>query len=172
MFKPVYLRDPPAFFHPRVLVGAGAMLTVPFVKKHGITHVINCAFDVDCPPWWKMFFPDKYAVLNAIDSPLVNITDWYPAFEATLHEFLRAGTGVVFVHCQAGINRSGFLALLYAVKNLGMDFNSLVVSVRHQRPCILQNSVFMDQVKNVVNGRVQNSQASGSNHNICDNRDT
>ncbi len=145
------------------------MLTIPFVKQHGISHVINCAWDEDCPEWWRTFFPDKYAVLNAIDSPHVTITDWYPAFEATLHEFLRSGTGVVYVHCQAGINRSGFLALLYAVKNLGMELTSLVASVRHQRPCILQNSVFMDQVKEVVNGRVQNPETSRSNDSIRHN---
>ncbi len=169
MFKPVYLRDPPAYFHPRILVGAGAMLTLPFVRQYGITHVINCASHQDCPEWWPMFFPDKYAVLNAIDSLHVNITDWYPAFEATMHEFLRSGNGVVYVHCQAGINRSGFLALLYSVKNLGMELNSMVQSVRRQRPCILQNSVFMDQVKSVVNGRVQNSEAPRSNDSVCNN---
>lgn len=153
-FKPQYLRDPPAFFHSRILVGAGAMLTIPFAKHHGITHVINCAGDSDCPPWWKMVYPTRYAVLNAVDSQTVNIMDWYPAFEATLQDFLREGTGVVFVHCQAGINRSGFLALAYAVKNLGMELDSLIASVRRQRPCILQNPVFMNQVKNDVNGCV------------------
>lgn len=155
LFAPQYLRDSPAYFHSRILVGAGAMLTIPFMKQYGITHVINCATDEDCPPWWQMVYPTRYAVLNAIDSAHVNILDWYRQFEATMHGFLREeGSGVVYVHCQAGINRSGFLTLAYAVKNLGMPFEGLIASVRRQRPCILQNPVFMNQVKEFVNGCV------------------
>jgi hypothetical protein len=158
---PDYLKLPPAYFHPRVLVGAGAMLTPAFAHTHRITHVINCAFDEDSPSWWRMLSPEKYKVLNAIDSVRVNILDWYPVFEETLHAFLRDGEGCVYVHCQAGINRSGFLALAYSCKNLGMDFDTLVASVKRQRSCILQNPVFMNQTKEFINGRVQNPEAPG-----------
>jgi len=160
-FTPTYLRDPPAFFHSRILVGPGAFLTPNFVKKYDITHVINCAFDEDSPPWWRNDNPTKYKVLNAIDSAKVNILDWYTEFESTMKEFLREGTGVVFVHCQAGMNRSGSLALAYTAKNMSMDLDLLVSSVKRQRPCILQNPVFMNQVKEFINGRVQNSENQG-----------
>jgi hypothetical protein len=158
---PDYLKLPPAYFHSRVLVGAGAMLTPAFAETHRITHVINCAFDEDSPSWWRMRFPQKYKVLNAIDSVRVNILDWYPVFEETLQAFLREGDGSVYVHCQAGINRSGFLALAYSCKNLGMDLDTLVASVKRQRTCILQNPVFMNHVKEFINGRVQNSETPG-----------
>ena len=159
---PEYLRLPPAYFHPRVLVGAGAMLTPAFADKYRITHVINCAFDEDSPSWWRNRFPTRYRVMNAIDSVRVNILDWYPAFEETLQSFLREGDGCVYVHCQAGMNRSGFLALTYSCKNLGMDFDTLVASAKRQRSCILQNPVFMNQVKEFINGRLQDSEASGN----------
>lgn len=158
---PQYMRDPPAFFHPRILVGPGLFLTPYFAQKHDITHVINCANDEHCPSWWKTVHPSKYKVLNAIDSVTVNILDWYPEFEATLKEFLREGEGVVYVHCQAGMNRSGSLALAYTCKNLGMDFYELLASVKKQRPCLLQNPVFMNQVKEFINGRVQDSENKG-----------
>lgn len=157
LFSPQYMKDPPAFFHPRILVGPGDFLTPYFAQKHTVTHVLNCAFDEHCPSWWRETNPTKYKVLNAIDATTVNILDWYPAFETTLKDFLRQGTGVVYVHCQAGMNRSASLALAYACKNLGMEFDSLVASVRRQRPCILQNPVFMNQVKEFINGRVQDS---------------
>lgn len=162
LLKPDYLQQPPAFFHPRILVGPGLFLTMSFVKQYGITHVINCAFEGDTMKWWREFYPERYKCLNAIDSPNVNILQWYPEFERTMHAFLRQGTGVVYVHCQAGMNRSGSLALAYTAKNMGMDVDGLVASVRRQRPCILQNAVFMNQVKEFVNGRVQNSENQGS----------
>lgn len=46
-------KDSPARVHPKILVGAGSSLTPEFAKEHQITHVINCAFDVDCPSWWN-----------------------------------------------------------------------------------------------------------------------
>ena len=162
LFSPQFMKDPPAFFHPRILVGPGVFLTPYFAQKHDITHVINCAQDEYCPVWWKANYPNKYKYLNAFDSTQVNILDWYPEFEKTMHEFLREGTGVVYVHCQAGMNRSGSLALAYTCKNLDMKFDELVASVRKQRPCILQNPVFMNQVKEFINGRVQDSENKGN----------
>lgn len=156
-FVPEYLRDPPAFFHPRVLVGAGSFLTPSFVEKYGITHVINCSVDEYSPVWWRKQFPDKYKLIPAVDSVAVNILDWYPEFETALQDFLREGDGVVYVHCQAGMNRSASLALAYTSKKMGMDLDELVASVRRQRPCILANPVFMNQVREFVNGRVQDS---------------
>ena len=161
LFSPQYMKDPPAFFHPRILVGPGCFLNPYFAQKHDITHVINCAFDEDSPSWWRKHNPNNYKVLNALDSVQVNILDWYPEFERTMQGFLRDGTGVVYVHCQAGMNRSASLALAYTCKNLGMEFEPLVASVRRQRPCILQNPVFINQVRELINGRVQDSENKG-----------
>jgi hypothetical protein len=149
----VYMQQPPAWFSPRILVGPGEMLTARFVRDNRITHVINCAQDDFCPRWWKQQHPDKYVVLNAIDSLQHNILDWFPAFEYTLRMFLRDGPldGVVYVHCQAGMNRSASLALAYVCKNHALPLNMVVAAVRRQRPCILQNPVFMRQVREFIN---------------------
>ena len=155
LFQPDYMRQPPAYFYPRILVGAGEMLTVEFARRYNITHVINCAMNEDSPDWWRSTYPNKYIVLNAQDSLWVNILDWYPRFEETMHRFLREGNGTVFVHCQAGMNRSASLALAYSCACLGMEFDTMVAAARRQRPCVLKNQVFMNQVKNFVNGRLQ-----------------
>lgn len=155
---PNYLREPPAFFHSRILVGAGDFLKPAFVEHHGITHVINCSHDDFSPVWWRTKFPTKYKLIPAIDSVNVNILDWYLEFETTLQAFLRESDGMVYVHCQAGMNRSASLSLVYTCKNLGMNIDQLIASVRRQRPCILQNPVFMNQVREFINGRVQDSQ--------------
>lgn len=161
MYKPVYLQQPPAWFSSRILVGPGEMLTPFFVERNRISHVINCAQDDYCPRWWKVRNPDKYVFLNAIDSQYHNILDWYPPFEAALRMFLRDGPldGVVYVHCQAGMNRSASLALAYVCKNYALPFDGVVAATRRQRPCILQNPVFMTQVKEFINhGRLSSTQ--------------
>jgi hypothetical protein len=161
-FVPTHLRLPPAWFYARILVGAGGMLTERFVRNHAITHVINCAFDQDSPVWFRTRYPDRYVSLSALDMPTVNILDWYPLFEETMHRFLKEGGGTVFVHCQAGMNRSASLALAYVCKNFDLDLESTLYATRSQRPIMYQNTIFMDQVKTFIrNGRLSRSQSEG-----------
>jgi len=149
---PDYIRYPAAWFYPRILVGPGAFLTQRFAAEHNIAYVINCADDGACPEWFSDRYPERYLCLDAIDSLSANILDWYPKFEAKLHAFLRQGTGVVYVHCQAGMNRSGSLALAYVCKNFHLPLDEVVVATKRQRPVLFQNPVFMNQVKDFING--------------------
>ena len=139
--------DPPAYIHSRILFGPGVYLTPEFLEKHSITHVINCAFDGDSPLWFRQTYPTKYKCLEAMDSLNVSIIGWYPMFERTIHQFLREeGSKCVYIHCQAGMNRSGFLALAFACHRLNMDFQSAVAVILRQRPCALMNPAFYKQV--------------------------
>ena len=140
------MSDTPAWVYPNICLGAGASLTPFFVNTHRVTHVINCAFSEDSPGWFRQRYPSRYAQLDAHDSTQVKILDWYPQFEAALRSFLRAPNAIVFVHCQAGINRSAFLLLYYMCKNFGLDFPMLLSAVRKQRPQICSNPAFMKEV--------------------------
>lgn len=152
-----YLREPPAWFHTRILVGPGAYLTPAFVAKYNITHVVNCAFETDSPLWFQTKFPEKYACMRAVDSIAANILDWFPRFEQVVQSFLREGNGVVYVHCQAGMNRSAFLALTYVTKNFHTDLNYTLAATKRQRPCMYANPIYMKQVREFINGRVSRS---------------
>jgi len=140
--------DPPATIHPRILFGPGCYLDKPgFIEKYNISHVINCAFDTDCPVSFRKKFPDKYVCLDAIDSLNANILDWYPRFEATMQMFLQdPQCRNVYVHCQCGINRSGFLSVAYACKKLRFPYQDVVKSIMFQRPCALTNPTYRQQV--------------------------
>ena len=144
-----WISDPPAYIHPRILFGSGGpTLTPHFVNAYNITHVINCAFQDDSPEWFKTAFPSKYSCLEAIDSTDANILQWYPMFEETMRKFLSEDGGkVVYVHCQCGINRSGFLSVLFACIRLNYDCMEVIKSILSQRPCALTNPVYMKQVK-------------------------
>ena len=166
---PDYMKQPPAWFHSRILVGAGAMLTPSFCVRNNVTHVINCAFDDDSPSWFRERNPNSYAVMCAYDTHRHRILDWYVLFEETMRSFLQQGTGTVFVHCQAGINRSGFLALTYVSKNFHIQLDDLIASVKKQRPCMLSNHIYMKQVREFINGCVQSTQDSG--HSVRSNNE-
>ncbi len=161
MFAVDYLRQPPAWFHTRILVGAGTFLRPAFVQQHRITHVINCAFPGDSPEWFREIFPDRYVCLQAIDSPNQNILEWYPKFEETMQRFLREGNDTVYVHCQAGINRSAFLALLYVSKNFHMSLDPLILATKRQRPCMFSNTTFRKQAEEFINGCLSREKDEG-----------
>jgi protein-tyrosine phosphatase len=151
-------RDPPAWFHTRILVGPGVYLTPIFQVTRNISHVINCAYEYDSPPWFRLKYPDRYECLNAPDSPNADIRNWLPQFEKAMKLFLREGTGVVYVHCAAGMNRSATLALAYVCKNFYFPMDAMIQTTLRQRPCMFQNPVYMNQVKELLNGRVPSSQ--------------
>jgi hypothetical protein len=142
-----YRKDPPALIHPNILVGAGEMLTPDFAKKYEITHVINCAQEADSPSWFKEQFPERYHCINAYDSLNVNILDWYPEFKIMMKIFLQSPDSKrIFVHCQCGINRSMFLAVMYCCKEFKFSFEKTEYAMLKQRPCSMTNTVFRQQV--------------------------
>jgi hypothetical protein len=163
------MQVPPAWVYPRILLGAGNQLTPLFAVKYRITHVVNCAFADDCPEWWRARHPSRYAELHAIDSPAVRILDWYPEFENWMKFFLQSSNGTVYVHCKAGINRSAFLVMAFVCKNSGIDFKTLLNSVRRQRPIVCQNSAFMKQVEDELYGHIQSKENTGNGNNLDGN---
>ena len=146
-----FTMDPPAKVHSKILFGAGFFLTPEFVKDHKITHVINCASPSDTPSWVPTAFGDKYACINAIDSLNVDITTWYPQFETAMNSFLQSpDCEMVYVHCQAGINRSGFLTVLYCCRRFHYTYEVTCRAILVQRPSALVNHVFHKQVQDYI----------------------
>ena len=142
-----YKIDPPALIHSMILIGAGEMLTPSFKKQWDITHVINCAEDEMCPTWFKELHSDNYCCIAAIDSIDVNILFWYPKFRDVLQKFMRdVNCKRVFIHCQCGINRSAFLALMFVCDILGYNIQSAERAIIQARPCALTNPAFRVQI--------------------------
>jgi protein-tyrosine phosphatase len=147
-------RDPPAKLHTKIMFGPGMYLTPGFMKHHNITHVINCASNKDSPTWFREKYPSRYSCIEAIDSLDENILKWYPEFETTLNKFLREEeSGNIYIHCQCGINRSGFLALLFVCKKFNYSFKLASDSILKQRPCALTNSTYKQQVIEYISNK-------------------
>lgn len=140
-----YNKDPPVQVHPKILFGPGEYLTPEFVQKHDITHVINCAQEEYSPSWFKEKHPENYCCINAIDSYTVKILDWYSRFKLMLDIYIEE-PGVTYVHCQAGINRSGFLVMAYLVFEKKFDAHALEKMIIKKRPCALTNNSFRNEI--------------------------
>jgi len=140
-----YVHDPIARVFERILLGAGFYLLPKFVNGHQITHVINCADDSACPPSFRAYLGKNYTCLNAMDDETNILEKHYDAFEAAMDAYLRDPVCKnVYVHCQAGMNRSATLVLAYVVKRFRVNLVSLVHHVVRQRPCVMVNPHFQD----------------------------
>lgn len=136
--------DPITIPFPRIILGDAFRLNEDFAKTYRITHVVNCA----SPAFKKLDLPsERYECIDAIDSYTVNIFDWYPKFKETMDRFLRDPKCLnVYVHCQAGINRSAFLTIAYIVKTFRVPLDRCIEKLVRQRPCALSNDVFLKQL--------------------------
>ena len=144
-----YIYDPIAAVFDRILLGPGLHMTPQFMRLYSITHIINCADETACPNWTKTYLGENhYECLDAIDSENVNIiNDFYSKFEKIMDSYLRDPTcSNVYVHCQAGMNRSATLAIAYVHKRFGIPMLKLIESTVRQRPCILSNTAFQKQL--------------------------
>jgi protein-tyrosine phosphatase len=143
--------DPPARVHPKIMFGPGFYLNNEFIEKYNITHILNCATDSVVPETVRENLGDKYFCINAEDSFNVDITSWFPIFEYKMDKFLRdSESKVVYVNCQMGINRSGFLTAMYASLKFGYEYEAVTRAILLQRPCALLNYVFNKQVHEYI----------------------
>lgn len=100
--------DPAAELTPYLCLGGRAAAKhLPHLQKLGVTHVLNVADNVEC------FFPEvlEYLHVKIIDGGYDDrIVDVFEQGATFVRSASTAG-GRVFVHCYAGINRSGTVAM-------------------------------------------------------------
>jgi len=138
--------DPIAMIHPRIWFGS---CKVPFDDK--ITHIINCAQSDFNSEVHELLYPERLVCLEAQDTLKENIVKYYPKFEESMNKFLAdSECDVVYVHCECGINRSGFLILLYMCRKFGLAIDVAVKTILRQRPCALTNPEFRKQVVDFI----------------------
>jgi hypothetical protein len=122
-----YKYDPPAYFHPCILVGAGEFLTPEFLDNHEITHVINCAFDEYSPIWFRETFPKNYICLEAYDNEETNILDWYPKFKEYMSLFLSSKNSHYYnINEKALYNAINIACLNDLINSLPNGLNTIV----------------------------------------------
>lgn len=144
---PVY--DPIAAVFDRVLLGPGYHLTPNLIRTQNITHIVNCAERSACPAWAETHVgPSRFTCLDAEDTTEYHILrDIYPLFESTMDTYLRdPQCKCVYVHCVAGMNRSATLLAAYINHRFGVPMEKVVDVMARQRPCIMTNTFFLQQL--------------------------
>uniref|UniRef100_A0A7S1FDJ1 protein-tyrosine-phosphatase n=1 Tax=Noctiluca scintillans TaxID=2966 RepID=A0A7S1FDJ1_NOCSC len=137
----------PAEILPHLLLGSRMHAICPEqLKKQGVTHVLNCA-SAQVSTGTRLYAPHGivYDEFKSDDREGYNIMAHFDQFSALADEVGRQG-GRLFVHCEAGVNRSGTLSVAYHVSRSGM---SLLDSARHckkQRGRICTNADFQVQL--------------------------
>ncbi|RZB96704.1 protein-tyrosine-phosphatase MKP1-like [Glycine soja] len=116
--------------------------SVELLRRHGITHVLNCVGFV-CPEYFKTDF--VYKTLWLRDSPSEDITSiLYDVFD--YFEDVRNQGGRVFVHCCQGVSRSTSLVIAYLMWREGQSFEDAFHYVKIARGVTNPNMGFACQL--------------------------
>jgi protein-tyrosine phosphatase len=120
------------------------------LEKYNITHIVNVT-DI-LPNTFEHFRNDAnqlqftYHKIPIPDSPLITITDYFPAAFEFIHTALSTGKHVL-VHCFAGKSRSASVVIGYLIKHCNMRFEEAYTHVKHIRPSIDPNIGFYCQLQ-------------------------
>jgi len=110
------------------------------LKQVKISHVLTLT-DGD-PPFPQDFTYLQFVVNDSEDQDLRSL------FEKC-HTFIDDGlkSGGVLIHCNAGVSRSGTIAIAYLMKKLNLSFKKAFEIVTKVRSCVCPNSGFQKQLK-------------------------
>ncbi|KAK1265164.1 Protein-tyrosine-phosphatase MKP1 [Acorus gramineus] len=112
------------------------------LRRHGITHVLNCVGFV-CPEYFKSDL--VYKTLWLQDSPSEDITSiLYDVFD--YFEDVRSQAGRVLVHCCQGVSRSTSLVIAYLMWREGQSFDDAFQFVKAARGIANPNMGFACQL--------------------------
>mmetsp|Transcript_30125 Transcript_30125/g.65761 ORF Transcript_30125/g.65761 Transcript_30125/m.65761 type:complete len:198 (+) Transcript_30125:65-658(+) len=137
----------PAEILPHLLLGSlDDARNVAGLKRLGVTHVLNCAA-ANALTGAAMYKPFgmEYSEFVAEDCQGYNIMQHYDKL-AAMAASAQAASGRLFVHCEAGVNRSGTLCVAHHLAQTG---GPLLASARHckaQRGRICTNPAFQIQL--------------------------
>ncbi|CAB1328080.1 unnamed protein product [Coregonus sp. 'balchen'] len=108
-----------------------------------VSHVLNVAYGV------KNSFPDlfSYKTVTILDIPETDITSYLQECSQFIDQ-AKTESGVVLVHCNAGVSRAASVLIGYLMDREGLGFDEAFALVKEARPSIRPNPGFHEQLKN------------------------
>jgi uncharacterized protein YcgL (UPF0745 family) len=114
------------------------------LQAHGITHVLDMTMGDE-----RLFENRDVKVvhkhLSSQDHPFFDIAKHFDDATAFIDAAAASG-GVVLVHCNAGVSRSGIIAAMYMARTFGMDVPGALRYVKRCRRKIRPNIGFIQQL--------------------------
>uniref|UniRef100_A0A667XZQ9 Dual specificity phosphatase 19b n=1 Tax=Myripristis murdjan TaxID=586833 RepID=A0A667XZQ9_9TELE len=113
------------------------------LQRCKVSHVLNVAYGV------ANLFPDQlvYKTLNILDLPDTDITSYLGDCSSFIDQ-AREQSGVVLVHCNAGVSRSSSVVIGYLMLREGLSFSDAYQQVKQARPSVCPNPGFFQQLQN------------------------
>mmetsp|Transcript_97553 Transcript_97553/g.172707 ORF Transcript_97553/g.172707 Transcript_97553/m.172707 type:complete len:213 (-) Transcript_97553:129-767(-) len=141
------LSNGPAEILPHLYLGSSEdAWNVQVLRRIGITHVLNCAArDVKTGAARYSPYGIGYTEFIADDCQGYNIMQHYDLLSSLADQAAEQG-GKLFIHCQAGVNRSGTLCLAYYTANTGRTLLQSARDCKERRGRICTNTAFQRQV--------------------------
>jgi predicted protein tyrosine phosphatase len=121
-----------------VWIGSAAEASsADFLRRHRITHVLNCASDSIKSPGVLQEVGVQYLCLNARDEEGYPILKEHLGLAVTFLNEARDSGGQALVHCFMGTNRSVAIAVAYALHNVYYDYSYMgKAPLRRLRPSL------------------------------------
>ena len=115
-----------------------------WLKRRGITHVVNCAIE------HGEYHKDKlsYLSLKLDDVPEQNIKAALDKSYRYIDTALNNNQAVL-VHCHAGISRSSSVVINYIMRKYNISFKGSMAFVKNSRSIVDPNEGFVKQLKKV-----------------------
>lgn len=134
--------DLPVAIMPHLLIGNKfSAWDVDTLRKHRVTHVLNCADAAAKGPLAHAALGIEYTQCDAQDDLGYDIMQHYATVAAVVRRCRDAG-GVCLCHCHAGINRSGALVAAELMLSERMPLLEVVERCKRLRGQILWNTTF------------------------------
>lgn len=116
---------------------------VPILRMCEISSVVQIQSFPTAP-----FHPEsfKYLCLALTDLEDDSLMKILPEALAFIHAEITAGRKV-FVHCDAGVSRSGSVVTAYIMATHNLGFEEALKYVQSKRPCVGPNDAFKEQLR-------------------------
>lgn len=88
----------------------------------------------------------RYLCLTLTDLEEDSLVRFLPSALSFIHREITAGRKV-FVHCDAGVSRSGSIVTAYIMATHHLSFENALQFVQQKRPCVSPNEGFQNQLK-------------------------
>ena len=113
------------------------------LKQHKITHVVNLCGEACSIDYSTMKI--RTLLINALDSSDYDMTQHIKEVYNFVESARIAGRRV-YLHCQAGVNRSGFLITAYVMMHKNMPLVAAIKYCLKRRGMYLTNDNFLGQI--------------------------
>ena len=138
------LMEPISMIEDQLFMGnRAAAQEIPILRMCDISSVVQIQSFPTAP-----FHPDsfKYLCLALTDLEEDSIMKILPEALAFIHAEIAAGRKV-FVHCDAGVSRSGSVVTAYIMATHNIPFEEALQYVQAKRPCVGPNDAFKEQLR-------------------------